>query len=944
MANKIMEMLLKISGSIDSSLPSSMREVMNEAGELRNKYAKLAQTSNVLQNSEKQLRQDTESLFRIYDQQSGLLRTMESFKTLKFATEKTSQAFEQAKIKTSQLAAEFNKSKAVTAELESELNRARANLQAMKGSMSTEAIKAAKAEIKALTVSYKESAVATKSLEQAFNASKKNAATLKGSLTSQQKDLYSIRERMREAQVSTLNFAESYRTLKARIAETNSEIEQSGETMQSLATKQKAKTDASNRRESAGINLMASYGNFMAVKNGVQSLTDPLKDAVKDAMELESVMADVRKVVDFETPQQFGEMQEGIIALTRTLPMTSEELAKIVAAGGQAGIAREDLLDFAESASKMGVAFDVTADQAGDMMAKWRTAFKMNQSEVIELADKINYLGNTTAAGAVPISDIVTRIGPLGDVAGVASGEIAALGASMAAAGTSPEIASTGIKNLMLAMASGESATKKQAAAFARLGFEAQDVAARMQTDAKGAILDVMEAIKGIDASEQAAIMQDLFGKESLSAIGPLLSNLDNLRDNFAKVADAEKYTGSMEAEYAARAATTENQLKLAENAQKELSRTIGAQFLPIISEAAKMSTEYIQGLATWAGEHPTAVKWIGLIVVGLGGIALAVSGVLLAFSGMQFLLATLADMKLAIAGLEISTKLVGAATKIWTGAQWLLNAAMNANPIGLVIMGIVALIAIGYVLMENWDTVREYMTMIWESPIAALLAFITGPIGMLIYIVSGIIANWEEIKAWFSLLWDDPSAALEQFVNFVQEKLMGLWNKAQEIAGKIKGVLSSVFGVGGGDDGGGTDVSHNARGGIYNKGAFLTTFAEDSPEAAIPLDGSSRALSLWQQAGQMLGVIPSMAAVPQSTGAVVPKPVSRPVAMEPPRSRQDIKMEFAPTININGGGNTSDVGSIVKAALREQYEQFMADLPRLFEEMQSNKRRLSYE
>ena len=54
--------------------------------------------------------------------------------------------------------------------------------------------------------------------------------------------------------------------------------------------------------------------------------------------------------------------------------------------------------------------------------------------------------------------------------------------------------------------------------------------------------------------------------------------------------------------------------------------------------------------------------------------------------------------------------------------------------------------------------------------------------------------------------------------------------------------------------------------------------------------------------------------------------------------------MGFAPTININGGGNTSDVGSIVKAALREQYEQFMADLPRLFEDIQANKRRLSYE
>lgn len=55
----------------------------------------------------------------------------------------------------------------------------------------------------------------------------------------------------------------------------------------------------------------------------------------------------------------------------------------------------------------------------------------------------------------------------------------------------------------------------------------------------------------------------------------------------------------------------------------------------------------------------------------------------------------------------------------------------------------------------------------------------------------------------------------------------------------------------------GGAPVGQNAAGGIYPKGEFLTTFAEDSPEAAIPLDGSSRAISLWQQAGQILGVLP---------------------------------------------------------------------------------------
>nr|DAR94592.1 MAG TPA: tail tape measure protein [Caudoviricetes sp.] len=48
--------------------------------------------------------------------------------------------------------------------------------------------------------------------------------------------------------------------------------------------------------------------------------------------------------------------------------------------------------------------------------------------------------------------------------------------------------------------------------------------------------------------------------------------------------------------------------------------------------------------------------------------------------------------------------------------------------------------------------------------------------------------------------------------------------------------------------------VYQNAKGGIWNR-PILTTFAEKGPEAAIPLDRSKRAISLWEQAGAYLGM-----------------------------------------------------------------------------------------
>lgn len=77
-----------------------------------------------------------------------------------------------------------------------------------------------------------------------------------------------------------------------------------------------------------------------------------------------------------------------------------------------------------------------------------------------------------------------------------------------------------------------------------------------------------------------------------------------------------------------------------------------------------------------------------------------------------------------------------------------------------------------------------------------------------------------------------------------------------QNIISAVRSAASAVAGLGSGGGGGeAAEVGSNARGGIYRKGAFLTTFAEESDEAAIPLDGSARAIGLWRMAGRILGV-----------------------------------------------------------------------------------------
>ena len=654
-------------------------------------------------------------------------------------------------------------------------------------------------------------------------------------------------------------FSASFGEASSKIGKLTSQIKEFGKVGQGIDGKKMVK--------SAFGGILATGGaKMIGMARGIGS---DLMETSQAAIDFESSMADVKKVVDFDTPQQFKEMGNDILEMTKTIPMAAQDLAQIVAAGGQSGIAREDRTGFAESAAKMGVAFDISAGQAGDMMAKWRTAFKMNQTEVVDLADKINYLGNTTAASAPLISDVVTRIGPLGEVGGVAAGEIAALGASMVGSGIQSDVAATGLKNMILALTAGESATKSQVGALNELGLSAEDVAQGMQDNAKETILKVLDAIRGLDKVKQASVLSDLFGKESLGAIAPLLSNLDGVQDNLNKVADSSKYAGSMEGEFSARSETTANSLQLAKNNMEAFKIAIGNGLIPAMTPMISLLTQGVKWVSGIAQKFPGAAS-----VLGTAAVSIAI------FCGAVGALSTLAGTVQTVATFVQWAKEAGLATRIWTGIQWAWNAAMTANPVGVVIMGIAALIAIGYVLYQNWDTISSFAATMWEGGKQAIADF------------CGTISNKvAEVCDWVQGKWQ----ALKDFLSHPIDALI---NYNQSI-------------------GSAPDVAANAAGGIYNRGSFLTTFAEDSPEAAIPIDGSRRALGLWQETGRRLGALNASGIAPQKSGT------------------RSTTINFAPQITIQGNADKSIMESAMKDA--------MSDLRRMLKDIQRDERRLSY-
>lgn len=695
------------------------------------------------------------------------------------------------------------------------------------------------------------------------------------------KENRSLLKTLKQAQKDGVITATSY---KNAVAQINPEIERLTKAQQKYINQQSKLNGLQEGMRSHGANALQYAGMAYSVAQ--------VADA---AVKFESSMADVRKVVDFDSPEQFKQMGKDILDLSTRIPMAAEGLAQIVAAGGQSGIARDELLGFAESAAKMGVAFDITAEQAGDMMAKWRTAFKMGQSDVVKLADKINFLGNTTAASAPLISDVVTRIGPLGSVGGVASGEIAALGASLVGSGVTSEIAATGIKNLILALVSGESATKSQNEAFAALGLNAVDMAKYMQKDARGAILSVLEAVQRLDKEQQASVMAELFGKESISAIAPLLSNLDALKTNFDAVSDASKYAGSMEKEFQTRAETTANAMELMNNSIYRTKVAIGQGLLPAIAPVASVVADAATAVGNFATEYPNLT---GAVLGGTGalfGVAAAASAFMWALNGAR----------LALFGAKTAFGIAGAALgkynvliKTGTALTYGWNLAGRLFNSGLAITGSMFK-GLGVGAMKLWG-------ILLANPWIALATVAVGAAWM-------IYKNWDTVKEWFTTLWDDPALALQQFCDGVKSKLGEAYDWIHNKWESISNFLSSpIFGsvniTASGQNG--RKVAQNAYGGIYGKGAFLTTFAERDGESAIPHTPNKRNVGLLAATNAIMG---------NPLGGV------------------NINATFNPQITVQGG--TSDTAA--------QIDNLMAQKMREFEEMlkrvAAQQRRLSY-
>lgn len=570
--------------------------------------------------------------------------------------------------------------------------------------------------------------------------------------------------------------------------------------------------------------------------------------AMQPAIAFEKQMAEVGKVVDFEASDGLAKLGQDIQALTTDggLPMAAEGIAEITAAAAQASLIdqalpdaekRAQLVAFAEAAAKMGVAFDISAKEAGKAMAVWRASLNLSQDQALALGDAVNHLSNNLNASAADLTDVIQRQGGVAKAAGLATQDVAALSAALLSGGAPAEVAATALKNFTGALSAGSAATDRQSAVFKSLGFDATELAKRMQVDAKGAILDVVKAFGQLPDYERGSAIRLLFGEEVAGSVVPLITNMGLLERAFGLVAEQSSYAGAMTKEYQSVAKTTDAQMKIMGNRFAENAVIIGTVLLPEIISLMEAVTPAVREFATWAKANPELIRLIAAVALGLFGLRAAALVARMAFStlaiaggvlrmalgsvlwaaGAAARGAALLGRGVAAAGRLILTGGVAAFRALGTAVTWLGRAFliagrfMLANPIVAVIAAIAGL---AYVIYANWDGIVAFFQEkigrvraafdegLLNGVLKALAEFnpftlsLDGAIGLYTYLTSGWDLSWltDRLNAIGDInlydagvriirsLWDGAASILGAMVSAISAKLaaiMPAWMRA---------------------------------------------------------------------------------------------------------------------------------------------------------------------
>ncbi|MGM0122740.1 phage tail tape measure protein, TP901 family, core region [Enterococcus sp. AZ194] len=414
------------------------------------------------------------------------------------------------------------------------------------------------------------------------------------------------------------------------------------------------------------------------------------------AISWESDFAGVKKtndeVVDStgKVVYSYKDLEDGLRGLAKELPSTHKEIAAVAEAGGQLGIATDDVVDFTKVMIDMGESTNLSANTAATELARFANITGMSHDKFSNLGSAIVDLGNNFATTESEISAMALRLAGAGKQIGMSEGDIVGFAAALSSVGVEAEAGGSAFSKVMVQM---QLAVEKGTGAFSELE-ERANAAGYTIGDVSNAVGKGGKTLKGMaealgtnstslrkwykeadksktsleNFSDVAGMTGDQFSKmfksdpsgaimkfveglshaedKGTSAI-KVLDDMDitevRLRDSLLRAAgasgvfsdavktgnDAFKKNTALTDEAGKRYETTESKLKMLKNEAVDAAIELGGPFVDALRDGLESAKPLIKSLGDLVKKFSDADPKTQQMIIKLGAFAMAAGPVL---------------------------------------------------------------------------------------------------------------------------------------------------------------------------------------------------------------------------------------------------------------------------------------------------------------------------
>lgn len=361
---------------------------------------------------------------------------------------------------------------------------------------------------------------------------------------------------------------------------------------------------------------------------------------------------------------------------------------------GIASLSDEGVAEFTSLAALTGKA---TKSTVGEMTSLFATGYGIYKNYYSDLSD-IEF-GEMFSAG---ISESVRAFKTSGS--GMAQ-SIQTLGASATTANVPLEEQLAILGMLQATMGGAEAGTKYKA--FLRSAAKGGEALGLSFLDANNQLLsmpEILDKLRGkfgetMDAAEKMELQKAFGDTEAVALIDLMYSKTGDLQDNILNLYDAMgQGTGVAEQMASAMQETEPEKFERLTQRIQNVKESIGNSLLPTINELMSKGETVLTKVGSWIEKNQELVRIIMLVVLAVGGFLTIAGTVIAVVSGVGLIITkTISGFKMLKAGFLLAK---GALSPL-IASVWSFTAALLANPVTWIVIGIVALIA-ALVLLYN--------------------------------------------------------------------------------------------------------------------------------------------------------------------------------------------------------------------------------------------------